>query len=335
MSTTLIPAPEPVRSVAEEQPEPAHTDGVRVRHLGKIYAGGVEALRDVSFDVERGEAFGLLGPNGAGKSTTIGILTTTVRPTKGEVWVGGYDVARDAVAARSVSGIVFQDSVLDGAFAGRKNLELHARLWRIPKNRATERIPELIEAMGLSEAIDRPVRTYSGGQKRRLEIARAVLGEPRVLFMDEPTVGLDPTIRQELWALVRDLRARHDMTLILTTHYLDEAERLCDRIAIIHEGRIVAMDSPSNLLTALGDEILEVQAETRPADLTALLHQGGLQVERAFGVGSLLTLPLRNGDGDAATRLLRDSTLPVRSIAVRKPTLDDVYVRLTGASLGA
>src|SRR2546426_1771240 len=222
-----------------ERRETGAAGGIRVRDLFKTYAGGVDALRGVSFDVHPGEAFGLLGPNGAGKTTTIGILTTTVRPTSGEVMVGGFDVARQAIEARRASGIVFQDSVLDAALSGRANLTLHARLWRIPKDRAMQRMSDLVNAMGLGEVIDRPTRSYSGGQRRRLEVARAVLADPQVLFLDEPTVGLDPTIRYELWSLLRDLRARQDMTLLLTTHYLDEAERLCDRIAIMHEGRIV------------------------------------------------------------------------------------------------
>lgn len=310
------------------------TDGIQVRGLGKTYAGGVEALRDVSFDVRPGEAFGLLGPNGAGKTTTIGILTTTVRLTSGEAFVGGFDVAREAIAARRVSGIVFQDSVLDAALSGRANLELHARLWRIPKEVARRHTTELIDVMGIGDVIDRKTRTYSGGQRRRLEIARAMLGEPHVLFLDEPTVGLDPTIRHELWGLVGKLRAQEGTTLLLTTHYLDEAERLCDRIAIMHEGRIVAMDSPAALLAALGDEVLEVESDDAATRATDVLRDAGVPTEDAFHIGSFLTVPLRNGHGDLAGRLIREAALPIRSIAVRKPTLDDVYLRLTGASLG-
>jgi len=310
-------------------------DGIRVRELNKTYAGGVQALRDVSFEVRPNEAFGLLGPNGAGKSTTIGILTTTVRPTNGQVLVGGFDVSKEPIAARRASGIVFQESVLDGALTGRANLDLHARLWRVPMDRARQRMKALIEAMGLGRVIDRPARTLSGGERRRLEIARAVLSDPRVLFLDEPTVGLDPTIRHELWSLIRDLRSDHEMTLLLTTHYLDEAERLCDRIAIMHLGRIVAMDSPANLLAALGDEILEAESPGAAADVVAVLTDGGIPSHDAFQIGSFLTIPLRNGQGDLATRRLRESTVELRSLALRRPTLDDVYLRLTGAKLDA
>jgi len=307
------------------------TGGVRVQGLSKTYRGGVEALKGVSFRVGSGEAFGLLGPNGAGKTTTIGVLTTTVRPTAGQIEVGGFDVARQAIDARRVSGIVFQDSVVDRALSGRANLNLHARLWKVPRDRARARMDELIDVMGLGEVIDRPVRTYSGGQRRRLEIARAVLAEPRVLFMDEPTVGLDPTIRYELWSLIGDLRARDGMTLVLTTHYLEEAERLCERIAIMDRGRVVAMDKPAVLLSRLGEEMLEVDGAS---ELVAqLLGDRGIPVGDVFRLGSIITVPFHNGDGDAAVRALRDSSLPIRSISVRRPTLDDVYLRLSGASL--
>ena len=311
--------------------DPGQTGGVRVRGLSKTYRGGVEALSDVTFSVAAGEAFGLLGPNGAGKTTTIGVLTTTVRPTAGEAWVGGFDVARESRAARKVSGIVFQDSVLDRALSGRANLLLHARLWGMPRDRIAPRIDDVIDVMGIGGVIDRPTRTYSGGQRRRLEIARAVLAEPQVLFLDEPTVGLDPTIRHELWALIGEMRARDGMTLVLTTHYLEEAERLCERLAIMDRGRIVALDAPAALLRHLGEEILEVDGES---DLvTKTLGEHGLPVDDVFTLGSIVTVPFRNGDGDEAVRALRDSSLPLRSISVRRPTLDDVYLRLTGASL--
>ena len=305
--------------------------GIWVRNLSKTYRGGVQALRDVSFDVPPGEAFGLLGPNGAGKTISIGVLTTTVRPTVGEVFVGGHDVIKDSVKARAVSGIVFQDSVLDRPLSGRANLELHARLWKMPSSRIATRIDDLVDAMGLGEMIDRPTRTYSGGQRRRLEIARAVLSEPRVIFLDEPTVGLDPTIRHELWSLIAELRARDGVTLLLTTHYLDEAERLCERIAIMHRGQIVALDTPAKLLANLGEEMLEVEGGTERVTKTLAEHE--IPTENAFAIGSTVTVPFRNRFGDRAVRALRDADLPIHSISVRRPTLDDVYLRLTGDSL--
>jgi ABC-2 type transport system ATP-binding protein len=225
--------------------------------------------------------------------------------------------------------------VLDGALSGRANLTLHARLWGMSSDRARSRMAELVDLMGLGEIIDRPARSYSGGQRRRLEIARAVLADPRVLFLDEPTVGLDPAIRHELWALIQDLRQREEMTILLTTHYLDEAERLCDRIAIMHAGRIVAMDSPATLLATLGAEVLEVETAGAGAAVHETLRACGLSTEKALAIGGLLTVPLREGEGDIAVRRLRDAALPIRSLAVRRPTLDDVYLRLTGARLAA
>src|SRR6266702_3218053 len=216
---------------------------VEVHGLRKTYPGGVEAVRGIDFQVAAGEVFGLLGPNGAGKSTTIGMLTTTIKPTSGSARLAGFDVVRHPIAARVVSSVVFQESVLDKALTGRRNLDLHARLWGIPPSAADTKITELAGVFELSEVIGRPVDSYSGGQRRRLEIARALFSEPRVLFLDEPTVGLDTRIRYELLDLISGLRDAGDMTIVLSTHYLDEAERLCDRIAIVHEGRFVALDA--------------------------------------------------------------------------------------------
>src|SRR5213595_464157 len=232
---------------------------IEVSKLSKTYPGGVEAVRGIDFEVSAGEVFGLLGPNGAGKSTTVGMLTTTIEPTAGEARLAGFDVATEPLAARRASSVVFQESVLDGALSGRRNLELHARLWGVPAAVAGARTEELAGQLGISELLDRVAGSYSGGQRRRLEIARALVSQPEVLFLDEPTVGLDPRIRHELLDVIAGLRARAEMTILLTTHYLDEAQRLCDRVAIMHAGRIVAMDRPAALLAGLGRELLELR----------------------------------------------------------------------------
>src|SRR4051812_29093664 len=234
---------------------------IEVRRLSKTYPGGVEAVKPLDFTVGAGEVFGLLGPNGAGKSTTIGMLTTTIAPTGGAARLAGHDVAKDALAARRVSSVVFQEPVVDRALSGRRNLELHARLWGVAPAAARERIAELVEALGLGELIERPAGGYSGGERRRLEIARALVSDPQVLFLDEPTVGLDPRIRHELLDVIAQLRERSEMTVLVTTHYLDEAQRLCDRVAIIHRGEIVALDTPQALLEGLGAEILEMRID--------------------------------------------------------------------------
>ena len=314
--------------------EGALTPAVEVSQLRKIYPGGVEAVKGIDFEVAPGEVFGLLGPNGAGKSTTIGMLTTTVKPTSGAARLAGYDVASQPLLARSISSVVFQDAVVDGALSGRANLELHARLWGVPAEQASRRIAELVEAVGLSELIDRAVSSYSGGQRRRLEIARALVSSPRVLFLDEPTVGLDPRIRHELLDVIVGLRNREEMTILVTTHYLDEAQRLCDRVAIIHEGEIVALDSPQALLAGLGREILEFRVDGSTDAALGALRERGIAREDAFAVGARVTVPLHEHATTDAIAAIDSERLHVSEIASRIPTLDDVYLQLTGARVG-
>ena len=303
---------------------------VKVSQLRKTYPGGVEAVKGIDFEVDQGEVFGLLGPNGAGKSTTIGMLTTTVVPTSGTAWLAGYDVARQPLLARGVSSVVFQDAVVDGPLTGRANLELHARLWGIPPAQADRRIEELIQAVGLAELIDRPVSSYSGGQRRRLEIGRALVSAPRVLFLDEPTVGLDPRIRHELLDVIAGLRAREEMTIVLTTHYLDEAQRLCDRVAIVHQGTIVGLGAPRTLLAGLGQEILEFRVSGSADAALGALRERGVAAEDAFAVGARVTVPLHEHAATDALAVIDAERLRVSGIATRVPTFDDVYLHLTG-----
>jgi ABC-2 type transport system ATP-binding protein len=308
---------------------------VEVEGLTKTYPGGVEAVKSIDFDVAPGEVFGLLGPNGAGKSTTIGMLTTTIAPTAGTARLAGHDVVREPLVARAVSGVVFQDPVVDRALTGRRNLEIHARLWKVRPAAAAQRVEDLAGPFGLAGILDRPVGSYSGGQRRRLEIARALLSSPRVTFLDEPTVGLDPRIRYELLDLIGGLRESAGMTILLTTHYLDEAERLCDRVAIVHEGRIVAMDGPDVLLARLGREIVELRVQGSPGAALAALRSRGLGGDDAFAVGSTLTIPLHDGSSREAIAAIADLRLATEAISTRTPTLDDVYLRLTGTRLEA
>jgi ABC-2 type transport system ATP-binding protein len=306
---------------------------VEVAGLRKTYPRGVEAVKGISFEVAQGEVFGLLGPNGAGKSTTIGMLTTTVAPTAGRARLAGYDVATQPLLARGVSSVVFQDAVVDRGLSGRANLELHGRLWGVPEAAAARRIAELVDAVGLTELIGRPVGSYSGGERRRLEIARALVSSPRVLFLDEPTVGLDPRIRHELLDVIAGLRGREGMTILLTTHYLDEAQRLCDRVAIIHQGTIVGLDSPHALLAGLGREILEFRVSgSAPAALAALRERGIARAD-SFAVGARVTVPLHEHATTEALTAIESERLHVSEIATRLPTLDDVYLQLTGARI--
>ena len=308
---------------------------VEVARLRKTYPGGIEAVRGIDFQVAPGEVFGLLGPNGAGKSTTIGMLTTTIKPTSGSARLAGFDVARDPVAARSVSSVVFQEPVVDKALTGRRNLELHARLRQGFPTAAARRITDLAAAFGLSEVIGRTVDSFSGGQRRRLEIARALVSEPQVLFLDEPTVGLDTRIRYELLDLISGLRGRTGMTTVLTTHYLDEAERLCDRIAVMHQGTIVALDRPAALLDGLGTELVELRVDHDPAGALAAMRAHGLAGGDAFAVGSTLTVPVRNRQARDTVAALPGLGIHAQAVTTRKPTLDDVYLQLTGSKLAA
>jgi ABC-2 type transport system ATP-binding protein len=307
---------------------------IEVRDLRKTYPGGVEAVRGIDFDVERGEVFGLLGPNGAGKSTTIGMLTTTVAPTGGRARLAGYDVATQPLQARSVSSVVFQDSVVDGALSGRENLELHARLWGVRPERAAHRIERLAAALGISELLERSVDSYSGGQRRRLEIARALVSEPQVLFLDEPTVGLDPRIRHELLDVIAGLREREQVTILVSTHYLDEAQRLTDRVAIVHHGEIVALDRPHALLASLGEEILEFRVSGDAGAAADALRARGVAGVDAFALGARVTVPLHGQPAAGALAAIDAEGLRASEIQVRQPTLDDVYIQLTGAAFG-
>ena len=312
--------------------ERAAAPAVEVINLSKTYPGGVEAVKGIDFEVATGEVFGLLGPNGAGKSTTIGMLTTTIEPTGGSARLGGFDVARQPLLARSVSSVVFQDPVVDRGLTGRANLELHARLWGVPLEPARARMAELADALDLTDLIDREVESYSGGQRRRLEIARALVSSPRVLFLDEPTVGLDPRIRVELLDAIASLRDRESMTIVLTTHYLDEAERLCDRVAIIHAGEIVGLDTPAALLAGLGSELLELRVRGDVSVALAALGARGVPAAEALVVGQTLTVPLHGTTAGEAIAAIHDAGLATSGIASRAPTLDDVYLRLTGGT---
>jgi ABC-2 type transport system ATP-binding protein len=308
-------------------------NAIEVKGLAKTYPGGIEAVKPIDFEVRAGEVFALLGPNGAGKSTTIGMLTGTVRPTAGSARLAGFDVAREPLAARMASSVVFQEPVVDSGLSGWKNLELHARLWGVEANESERRIGEIAMALGISELLGRTAGSYSGGQRRRLEIARALVSQPRVLFLDEPTVGLDPRIRHELLDVIASLRERDEMTILLTTHYLDEAQRLCDRVAIMHAGRIVALDTPLALLRGLGREILEMRLDGQAPAALAGLRQKGLAGESAFAIGSTVTLPLNGHTAADALSATRDLGLEPAAISTREPTLDDVYLRLTGDRL--
>ncbi|HLY34657.1 MAG TPA: ABC transporter ATP-binding protein [Jatrophihabitantaceae bacterium] len=302
---------------------------ISAQDLAKTYARDVRAVRGISFDVPAGETFGLLGPNGAGKSTTIGMLNSTVRPTSGRAFLGGLDVARNPIATRAMSSVVFQDTVVDRTLTGRRNLGIHLKLWGrdTPSGRAA--VAELTDAVDIDGVLDRPVETYSGGQRRRLEIVRALVSSPRVLFLDEPTVGLDTRIRHELFDVIATLRMRTGVTIILTTHYLDEAERLCDRLAIVDQGVIVACDTPANLTAALGREVLELRVDDAVRAVRALADTG-VRPPDVLVVGTTVTVCLKAIEADRVFDAFDVAGVSVHASTRRPPSLDDVYLQLTG-----
>jgi ABC-2 type transport system ATP-binding protein len=233
-----------------------------------------------------------------------------------------------------VSSVVFQDAVVDQPLSGRQNLELHLKLWGVDPMEGRSRLEYLTKAVGISDLLDRPVATYSGGQRRRLEIIRALLSAPEVLFLDEPTVGLDTRIRHDLFDVIGTLRELTRVTIIMTTHYLDEAERLCDRLAIIDSGTIVACDTPANLLSTIGDEVIELRVDQADR-AAAVLRRSGIDPDDVVVIGSTVTASLRSISAGQALQLLDGHGIPVRSTTVRRATLDDVYLRLTGDRITA
>ncbi len=309
-------------------------DPVVVEELTKTYPGGVRAVRGISFSVRQGEVFGLLGPNGAGKTTTIGVLTTLVRPSSGTASVGGHDVLADPLAARQSIGVVFQDSVLDNEFSGAANLWLHARLWRVPDPAA--RIASLLDAVELSPRASDSVRTYSGGMRRRLEIARALLGRPSVLFLDEPTLGLDPIVRQELWRTIAALREQEQVTVLLSTHYLEEAQSVCDRVAIVDRGEIIALDSPARLVARVGPQMLDLRVDGEPSDLLAALEDLRPSISEPLRSGSTVSVASTEPSEALTERVnaLAPTSLGVTTMTVRPTTLNDVFLILTSRRAG-
>jgi ABC-2 type transport system ATP-binding protein len=300
---------------------------VSVRGLTKSY-GEVEAVAGIDFDVVAGETFGFLGPNGAGKSTTIGVLCTLVRPTGGRATVAGHDVARERDAVRRNIGLVFQDTTLDGYLSAEQNLRLHAELYGVPRAVVGDRMRQVMEMVGLWERRGSLVRTFSGGMKRRLEIARGLLHSPRVLFLDEPTVGLDPQTRSSIWGYIRELKAREDITIFLTTHYMDEAE-YCDRIAIMDRGRIIVLDTPEALKASVGRDRVMISTDDDEAAIAALHERFGLEATVAEG---LVTISVESG-GAFVPRLFEGLGVPIRSVSVSRPSLDDVFMSYTGTTI--
>jgi ABC-2 type transport system ATP-binding protein len=314
--------------VSPAPPAPSRVDqAVAVDGLVKRY-GELEAVRGISFSVSSGETFGFLGPNGAGKSTTINMLCTLVTPTAGSALVAGHDVVSERDAVRRNIGLVFQDTTLDGYLTADENLRLHSELYGMPRSAVAERQRQVMEMVGLWERRASLVGTYSGGMKRRLEIARGLLHSPRVLFLDEPTVGLDPQTRSSIWAYISELKRDEEITIFMTTHYMDEAE-YCDRIAIMDQGAIVALDSPEALKASVGTDRVQIQTADDQAAIVALRERFDIEAVVAEGA---VTFGVAAGE-QFVPRLFAELGQPIRSVNVSRPSLDDVFMSYTGTTI--
>jgi ABC-2 type transport system ATP-binding protein len=290
--------------------------------------GEIEAVRGVSFEVAAGEAFGFLGPNGAGKTTTINMLCTLAKPTGGSASVAGHDVMRERDDVRRNIGLVFQDQTLDGYLTAEQNLRLHAELYGVESALVQARMRQVLEMVGLWDRKDAPVQTFSGGMRRRLEIARGLMHSPRVLFLDEPTLGLDPQTRSSIWRYIRELQASEQITIFMTTHYMDEAE-MCDRIAIMDKGAIVALDTPAALKAHVGADRVRIETEDDEAAIAALAERFAIEGRLSEGA---VTFHVPAGEA-FLPRLFAELGVPIKAVSVARPTLDDVFMAHTGTTI--
>jgi len=307
---------------------------IDVRNIVKTF-GDFTAVKGISFSVEQGEIFGLLGPNGAGKSTLIRMLTTLLPPTSGTALINGFDISKQANDVRVAIGVIPQAMTSDLELSIEENLLIYAKLYGVPRATRTRLINELLEAVELLEWRDKPVKNLSGGMRRRVEIARGLVHEPRVFFLDEPTTGLDPVSRTAVWEMLQKIKATRDLTVLITTHYMDEADRLCDRIAIVDHGQLVALDSPLKLKASIpGKNVLEVSFGNAPAGwgdrVRALPHVEEItEHDHVFRIAS--------ANGPATTLALMAAAdqagVSVNSLSVQSTTLDDVFVHYTGRAL--
>ncbi|HHL39112.1 MAG TPA: ATP-binding cassette domain-containing protein [Deltaproteobacteria bacterium] len=300
---------------------------IEARELRKSY-NGVEAVRGVSFEVCEGETFGFLGPNGAGKTTTISILCTLLSADSGTALVNGYDCMRQSRLVRSSIGLVFQEVTLDNELTARENLMFHCYMYGMERATAEERIDEILEVVGLSGRRDDFVKTFSGGMKRRLEIARGLLHRPRVLFLDEPTLGLDPQTRSSVWEFIRAMKKDEGNTVFMTTHYMDEAE-VCDRIAIIDGGRIIACDTPERLKASIKGDRIFLRTSDNARAAREIRERFGLVVT---SVGSGLVLIVKGGER-FIPRLFETLSTEILTVNLKRPTLDDVFLHHTGREM--
>lgn len=308
-------------------------DAIHVESLTRKF-DGFTAVDGISFSVAEGELFGLLGPNGAGKTTTINMLSTLLRPTSGSATVAGFDVGGDRDRVRQSIGVVFQEPALDGKLTGRENLEFHTMMYGIGKAERRRRIADVLALVELTDKASTRVEKYSGGMKRRLEIARGLTHKPKVLFLDEPTLGLDAQTRRHIWEYIRKLNREGGVTIILTTHYMEEADFLCGRIAIMDHGKFVALDTPARLKDILGGDVVSLEIE---GDAAAFLEELGRQdwIKRSKLRDGVLSLTMEKGERRIAELVVmaREKSVAVNAVNLRKPSLEDVFLHFTGRTI--
>jgi len=304
-------------------------DIIEVRNLVKIFNHDIKAVDEITFNVKKGEIFGFLGPNGAGKTTTISMLCTLLKPTSGEARICNYDINSQQNKVRKCLGLVFQDSTLDDRLTARENLELHARLYGVPKEKRNKRIDQVLKMVELKDKEKSIVKTFSGGMLRRLEIARGLIHYPKILFLDEPTLGLDPQTRKHVWDYIVKLKKEYKMTIFLTTHYMEEADELCDRIAIIDHGKIIDLDTPKKLKDGLGGDTIILDVNDKDIDKTLKIYKNAKRFD-----GQII-LSVKNA-GKQIQKVLekcRKNKIEVVEANIRKPTLNDVFLKMTGREI--
>jgi ABC-2 type transport system ATP-binding protein len=305
---------------------------IETHQLTKTY-NSLKAVDKLDITVESGEIFGLLGPNGAGKTTTISMLCTILKPTSGTATVNGFDIVKEANKVRKSIGIVFQEPSIDDRLTGRENLYMHANLYGVPSSEQKERINRILKLVELEDRANDLLRTYSGGMRRRLELGRGLIHYPKVLFLDEPTVGLDPQTRDHIWKYIKELKEAQDITVVLTTHYMDEADRLSDRIAIMDNGKIVIMDTPPKLKETLEGDVITVKAND--IDALSMLVTKWLGLTQTHVVDNALEITVRNGKTvmPRIMELATQNNIYVESLLLREPNLEDVFLHYTGKTI--
>jgi ABC-2 type transport system ATP-binding protein len=309
-------------------------NAIRLDRLSRTF-GTVTAVDDVSLDIPHGEIFGLLGPNGAGKTTIINMLITLLRPSGGTALVAGFDITRNQDDIRRHIGIIFQDPSLDSGLTGRENIEFHAMMYGMARDHRKARIDEVLEVVDLADKADQLVQQYSGGMKRRLEIARGLVHEPRILFLDEPTLGLDAQTRRNIWGYIKNLNKKYGITVILTTHYMEEADFLCDRIAIIDQGKIIALDTPKNLKHGMGGDILELETDEDQVNRLAQSLRSLPGTTAITPEGIMVSVAMAEAERRLPSIIahVQNEGIPLHYAGVRKPSLEEVFIRFTGTQV--